>query len=256
MQDFLTGLQFLTRLRLVRQQDWSAESFGRSVKYFPLVGAVVGALLVALYYVLATFLPPHALAASLLLAGIMLTGGLHCDGLMDTMDGIFSGRERERMLEIMKDSRVGSNGVIAFAMTYIFKWSLLLDLTPALLPLALFTAPVAARLAMVIGVSLFPYARADGMGKAFAQYAGRSTLIIAALFTGLLLGPLGWPAAIGGGVAVLFALLFAAYVTKRLAGLTGDVYGALSELTEVVVLLLFCFWGTLSKLPELLASCR
>ena len=243
IQDFFTGLQFLTRLHLVRQDDWTPASFGRSVKFFPLIGGVIGLFLAGIYWLTAPLLPPHVLAVVLLLAGVVITGGLHCDGLMDTMDGIFSGRDRERMLEIMKDSRVGANGVVAFVMTYLLKWSLLIDIPGALLPMALFVAPVAARMAMVIVISVFPYARPDGMGKAFAQYAGRPTLIIGVVLAVALLAPLGWAAAAGGGAAIVFALLFGSYVTKRLAGLTGDVYGAVAELAEVVVLVAFAVWA-------------
>ncbi|HWR40047.1 MAG TPA: adenosylcobinamide-GDP ribazoletransferase [Patescibacteria group bacterium] len=243
IQDFFTGLQFLTRLRLVRQDDWSPAGFGRSVKFFPLVGAVIGLVLAGTGWLGANLLPPHVLGAVLVLAWVMVTGGLHCDGLMDTMDGVFSGRDRERMLEIMKDSRVGANGVVAFVLTYLLKWSLLVDLPVPMLVPALFTAPVAARMAMVMAISAFAYARPDGMGKAFAVYAGRPTQIFAVLSAALLLAPLGWPAVAGGVSAALFALLFGRYVSCRLGGLTGDVYGAVAELSEVVVLVAFAVWA-------------
>ena len=78
---------------------------------------------------------------------------------MDTMDGIFSGRSKERMLEIMKDSRVGANGVMAFTLLMLMKWSLLMDLSPLLLPHALLVMPLLGRFAMTIGITSFPYAR-------------------------------------------------------------------------------------------------
>ena len=132
MNAFFIGLQFLTRIKLRQQSEWSAENFGKSVKFFPLIGAVLGFVLAAAAYVLLVllpvlniYLPAHLTASLLLVLSVVLTGGLHCDGFMDTMDGIFSGRERERMLEIMKDSCVGSNAVMAFVLFMLTKWSLL-----------------------------------------------------------------------------------------------------------------------------------
>lgn len=241
MQDFFTGLQFLTRIRLVEQNDWSPESFGRSVKYFTLIGGIIGVILAGLNYALSQLLPPHVLAAVLILAEIILTGGLHCDGFMDTADGVFSGRSRERMLEIMKDSRVGANGVVAFVMLMLVKYSLIIDMTPTMLTAALIVMPIAGRMAMVIGITSFPYARLDGMGKAFAEYAGRSTLIMAASAALLMIIPLGTQATIIGAGAALFGVLAARYIANVLGGLTGDVYGAITELTELAVLLFFVF---------------
>ena len=111
------------------------EDFGRSVKFFPLVGAVLGGIYALAAALLVIWLPqmgcqvPHHLAmAVLLLLPVCLTGGLHTDGFMDTMDGILSGRSRERMLEIMKDSRTGSMGVTAFVLLLLLEWAILLDM--------------------------------------------------------------------------------------------------------------------------------
>ncbi len=135
LRAFFIGLQFLTRISIVEQKDWCEKDFADSVRYFPLIGLVLGiiyaafaALLLILLPQNGFLLPHHVVAAALLILPILLTGGLHCDGFMDTMDGLFSGRSRERMLEIMKDSRVGANGVFAFVLLMIFNWSVLLDL--------------------------------------------------------------------------------------------------------------------------------
>jgi len=248
MKHFITGLQFLTRIHIAKQTDWSPESFGRSVKFFPLIGALIGILLVLINQLFAEYLPlagiympPHVLATLLILANIILTGGLHCDGFMDTMDGIFSGRSRERMLEIMKDSRVGANGVMAFVVLILLKWSLIMDLSSFVLPVTLLIMPLLGRFAMVIAITVFPYARPDGMGKAFAQYADKSTLYIGIILTLLILVPLGKQAIVSFIVVSIFTLLFARFVTKVLGGLTGDVYGAISELAEIIVLFVFLF---------------
>ncbi len=239
MNDFFTGLQFLTRIRVIEQTDWSPASFGRSVKYFTLIGAIIGLILAAVNYALSQFLPPHVLAAVIILAEIVLTGGLHCDGFMDTADGVFSGRSRERMLEIMKDSRVGANGVVAFGLLLLLKYSLIIDMTPTMLTTALLVMPIAGRLAMVISITSFPYARPDGMGKAFGQYAGRSTLVIAVAAALVIVIPLGITAAVSAGAAVLAGVLSARYFAGVLGGLTGDTYGAVTYLTELMALLVF-----------------
>jgi adenosylcobinamide-GDP ribazoletransferase len=248
MNNFITGLQFLTRIQVAKQSEWSPESFGRSVKYFPLIGAILGIILVLVHHVLAEFLPnvgmylpPHVLAIFLIISNVLLTGGLTCDGFMDTMDGIFSGRSKDRMLEIMKDSRIGANGVMAFVLLAILKWSLIMDIPPQGLPTALFMMPLLGRFAMVIGITVFPYARPDGIGKAFAQYAGKYTLCIATVLTLLFVIPLGKQAIVSLFAVIIVTLLFSSYVKKLIGGLTGDIYGAITEITEIVLLLVFLY---------------
>lgn len=114
MKAFLIALQFLSRIHLASQDVWRDEDFGRSVLFFPLVGLIIGLLLAALYGALSFILNPLGCAVLVVAFWFYVTGGLHADGYMDTADGLFSGRSRERMLEIMKDSRVGSGGVMAF----------------------------------------------------------------------------------------------------------------------------------------------
>jgi len=247
MSDFLTALQFLTRIRLVRQDSVTPAAFGASVKYFPLVGAVIGALLAAFWHLTAHHLSIHTLAAALIVIEIALTGGLHCDGLMDSADGLLSGRPREQMLEIMKDSRVGAHGVVAFVLLILAKWSLFLDLLPSAPLTALFVMPILGRLAMVIAIVVFPYARPAGIGKAFADGAGLPALAVAAATALACVLPLGLAAILALAASVLFALAFGRGAARALGGLTGDIYGAVSELGEVVVLTVFLViwdWST------------
>lgn len=219
--DFIAALQFLTRIRLTEKLEYSVEQFGRSVKYFPLVGAVLGGLfLIVLALCQWAGIPlGYALAAFLVLADLLVTGGLHCDGFMDTLDGVLSAASREDMLAVMKDSRVGAYGAAAFYSLMLWKYSLFLDLAPAAMPLACWAAPVTARLAVVLAITQYPYARAQGLGKAFYQYAPPYTAAVAAGVTLLLLLPVGWQgclAALGGiGAAGLF--------TRYIAGLLGEI---------------------------------
>ena len=255
MNSFLIGLQFLTRIHLVRQTVWTAEDFGRSTRFFPLVGLVLG-----ICYALAAWLLLYALGirsltvALLLILPLLLTGGLHADGFMDTADGVFSGRERARKLEIMKDSRVGAFGVVSFVMLMFVQFALLSDMAWPLLVPALFVMPIIGRLAMVLAVACFPYAREDGMGKTFADMADRSTVVIAALTTAVLVLPWGVLATAALVLGTLFALFFCRMMTNILGGVTGDVYGAATVLTETLVLAVFSLassypnvWGILWK---------
>ena len=122
MTPFFIALQFLTRLKIVNQTEWSVEDFGKSVVAFPYVGLIIGLILALLYGILSPFIPLVPLMLILVIAEFLITGGLHADGLMDTSDGLFSGRERDRKLEIMKDSRIGSFGVVAFVFVTLLKW--------------------------------------------------------------------------------------------------------------------------------------
>ena len=274
MRAFFIGLQFLTRISIVEQKDWCEKDFADSVRYFPLIGLVLGIIYTAFAALLMSFLPQngillphHVVAAILLILPILLTGGLHCDGFMDTMDGLFSGRSRERMLEIMKDSRVGANGVFAFVLLMIFDWSILLDLLQSawLFP-ALFAMPIVSRLMMVVAISAFPYARPVGMGKAFKDGGTKSVLYgaffytlilvffpgVAACFFGIIpldaAGLSSWVLSMTAVIfaALLFTIFFASYATRHLGGLTGDVYGAITTLTETLVLLSFLVFSSVS----------
>ena len=253
MNSFLVGLQFLTRIRIVRQTVWTAEDFGRITRFFPLVGLVLGLCYALAAWILVSVLGMRALTAALLLIlPLLLTGGLHADGFMDTADGVFSGRERERKLEIMKDSRVGSFGVVAFVLLMFLQFALLLDMSPPLLVPVFFVMPIIGRMAMVLAVSCFPYARADGMGKTFADMADRGTVAIAAVTTSVLVIPIGLLATLALVLGIVFALLFCRWMTAILGGVTGDVYGAATVLTETIVLAVFSLASSYSNVWGLL----
>ncbi len=261
MRPFLIALQFLTRIKVVRQEVWSMEDFGASVKTFPIVGAVLGCMYAAVAYVFCIFLPnagmtvPEHVAKIMLLAlPLLLTGGIHSDGFMDTMDGVLSGRERDRMLEIMKDSRVGSMGVTAFILYLFFQSAVLYDIPSERLPAAVFVMPIVGRLMMTVSVISFPYARPEGMGKAFANYASKKSLTIAFAYVAMIfaiaaavLTTLGCSWVHGFLMYAVAALLVGAVVTRQLGvwltnllgGLTGDTYGAITLLSELAVLVVF-----------------
>ena len=252
MNSFLIGLQFLTRIFVVKQSVWTEESFGRSVKFFPLIGAIIGTICAGIVGVL-NFLTAGSLP---LLTGtigfaslILLTGGIHCDGLMDSADGLFSGREREKILDIMKDSRAGSFGVVSMILVAALDIAALCELakiSTTQLCAAIFASPIIGRLMMVATIGLFPYARPEGMGKAFAKFTTRRTIIFAAVEATMLIAVLAFVDVkifVTATVATLFAALvtrrFATFATEKIGGVTGDIYGAVTTLSETVTLITF-----------------
>jgi len=139
----------------------------------------------------------------------------------------------------MKDSCVGSNAVFCFVVLMIFEWAILLDMPAEVMVPAFFVMPIISRLMMTGAVTLFPYARPEGMGKAFAQYAGKSSCVFAGLTTLLCVLPWGKIAICALTVSLAFSLFFANYIKKILGGLTGDIYGAIVTLNEALVLFVF-----------------
>ncbi len=239
LKDFIAALQFLTTIRLVEEKVSSPTEFARSMLYFPLVGVLLGFLLAGTGYLAALRLPSGVVGAVLLVEEILLSGGLHLDGYMDTMDGIFSGRSRERMLEIMKDSRVGAHAVIAAAGLFILKYALLVEMAQLKLWPVIVLMPALGRFSMGMGTALFPYARPEGLGKGFANFFSPRHLALTGLYTLLIAYLLlNWQGLVLAVLTGIWAWLFARFVACRIGGLTGDVYGALCELSELMTLLL------------------
>jgi adenosylcobinamide-GDP ribazoletransferase len=235
---FLVAWQLLTAIPLGRR-ELAIQGPSRSMIWFPLIGLIIGAMLAGLDYLLSLVLPGLPAAALLLVAWVAITGGLHLDGFIDCRDGLLVAKPAEQRLEIMKDSRAGAFGVVGAICLLLVKFSALTALAPDDRLRWLLVVPALSRWAMVWAVWRYPLARQDGFAAWFREglawphvlVAGSTALAVALLFGGL------------AGLATfasiwLFALLFAAWVQRRIPGLTGDVYGALNELSEVVGLLL------------------
>ena len=243
MRDFITCLEFLTRIRFSKRDTWTKEDFSRSVPYFPLVGLIIGGFLALVNTVLIqTSISDFLRASLLILAEIIITGGLMYDGFMDTADGVFSARDRERMLEIMKDSCVGSNAVLAVIVLIMLKISVYLEMPPAELSFIIIAMSVATRTFMVLFIVNFPYARKEGIGNLFRMYAKPYYTYIA-FFLGMILiyAAGGFAVLTVAGLCLFILLMVANYFVKLLGGLTGDTYGALTEIGNVIFLLLIIF---------------
>ncbi len=246
-KEFVAAVQFLSVLpipggaQLFRTDCAEAELVIGSL-YFPLVGLLIGLVLSLLSIFVGPYLPSLALAALLVVVNIWLTGGLHLDGLMDACDGLFGGRSRERKLEIMRDSRVGSFGVLGGVSIILLKFALLASMSAHQLPLAFLLVLPASRWVMVLAIYVFPSARSAGLGASVRQVVTTRRIVCAtvlvfliALIAGHLIGLYVL------GVATLVAVALGWWVTRSLGGLTGDIYGMIAEVTEVSCLLFLTF---------------
>ncbi len=237
------ALQFLLAVPVPLAVPATPRHLGRSMACFPLAGAALGLALAAFDWLLRQAFPLPVASALVLSAAVLLTGGLHLDGLIDTCDGLFGGRTPERRLEIMRDSRVGSFGVAGGVLALLIKYAALAALPPALRPPVLVLQPVAGRWVMAAAIWLFPYARPAGLGAAFKEGARWPAVALATVAA----AALAWLAFGPPGLAVLVpaaaaSALAGRFMMARLGGLTGDCYGAMGELAEIVVLLVLVQW--------------
>ncbi len=234
----LAAVQFLTIAPPLVRRSFTDAELGRAVAYFPLVGALIGGFLVGLDRLLVLFLPPSITAALVLTGWILCTGALHLDGFLDSCDGLFGGRTPEDRLRILRDERVGAFAVIGGILLLLVKFQGIAVLSHHSAALSL--APILGRWGMTVAVVAFPYARPEGLGRTMKDHAGwRQALLasaIALVAAWILAGWLGWIFFLLSGVLMV---LVARFVLTRLPGLTGDIYGAVCELLEVLVLLSF-----------------
>lgn len=236
---FICALGFLTRLP-VPSLALSEHDVARSSGFFAWVGLLIGGVLIAVGFASRGF-GSGLSALCVITVWAYLTGALHLDGLADTVDGLSGGRgDRERALSIMRDSRIGAHGATALVLALALKtaaWMRASEVSGELLWLV----PAVARFGCTLLLARFSYARAEGLGRAFAGRVGRwelllgvSALLIPVLWLGAARSAVYAGAAIGG---LSCALLVAFRVRAALGGLTGDVHGAAIEVSEIGMLL-------------------
>jgi adenosylcobinamide-GDP ribazoletransferase len=233
---FLAALQFLTIAPALVRRPFTSFELGRAVGFFPLVGILIGGALVGLDLLLGMVFPRTVTTVLLLAGWVLLTGALHLDGFLDTCDGLWGGSTPDDRLRILRDERVGSYAVIGGVLLLLLKYAALGAVTGR--GEALVLAAMLGRWGMALAVVAFPYARSGGLGAAFKAGAGWQQAVLATAIAGVAAWFLG--AWLGLGIMLLAGLatwLGALYVMNRLPGLTGDVYGAICELLEALVLL-------------------
>ncbi|WP_245298840.1 adenosylcobinamide-GDP ribazoletransferase [Pseudotabrizicola sediminis] len=203
---------------------------------WPLVGLVVGAMAaVAGWGAMAIGLPVGLAAALVLAVGAMTTGALHEDGLADTADGLFGGWTRDRRLEIMKDSHIGSYGTLALLLVTLAAWSALTALLAAGAFPAIVAAAVMSRAPMAVIMAVLPHARADGLSRTVGRPSGLAALCAVAVAM-LITGPLGLVAGVMSGAAAVAALMVALFAKARIGGQTGDILGASQQMAGLAAL--------------------
>ena len=236
MTPLLIALQFLTRLPVRLPGMPEPRQVGRSLLWYPLVGLLIGTLLLAGAWLLDG--RPVLLSAALLLAlWVGLSGGLHLDGLADTADAWVGGYgDRERTLTIMKDPRSGPIAVVVLVVVLLLKFSALVALLEAGQWMPLLLAPWLARGMLPLLFLTTPYVRAGGLGQTLAEHLPRRELPVWLAIQGVVMLVLGWAAWIALVMALaIFAWLRGRFM-QRLGGTTGDTAGAMVEIVEVGVL--------------------
>jgi adenosylcobinamide-GDP ribazoletransferase len=213
------------------------------------VGFIIGLILAVLNWLLSLILPPVVVNGLLITAMVLLSGALHLDGFIDTCDGLAGHRTVEDRWRIMHDSRSGAFGIVGAVVLLLVKYVSLSSAPANLMTATLVIMPVVSRWAMVYAVFAYPYARPTGLGKVFKEGASGPGLALATVFTlAVAIGAAWWAKTnyfyLVGLVIVfgtwLITLLMATYLKRKLAGLTGDTYGAINEVAEVGVLLIVC----------------
>ena len=268
MKGFLLLLSFMTRIPMPKT-DYDEEKLGKSMKYFPVVGIIIGFILLFFCIIFNFILKNISYSAILplmiivvILTDLITTGALHLDGLADTFDGIFSYRSKHKMLEIMKDSRLGSNGALALILYFLLKFILLFSLiieSREGAVYAIMTYPVIARFCSVVSCASSPYARGSGMGKTFVDNTKTCGLIVAAIITILYTtGMVFMPFILFTNYSLpiqfiiktifiivvivlllgIFAYAFSKLIERKIGGITGDTLGALLEISSLVYIFL------------------
>ena len=236
----LCAVQFLTRLPTPPSPGFQPDGVTRSARYFPVVGQLVGLLCAAAWLAAGRLWPGLPAAALAVGAGVLITGGLHEDGLADTADGLGGGRDRAHRLSLMKDSRVGGFGALALGLVLVLRIGLLAAMAPWMGALALVAAHGGARAAAVAVMAALPYGGDPNTAKVRPPPQGvRAWEAALALVLG------AWPLLFLGPSKAAVALVLAAAVSVSMAwlsrrligGVTGDVLGCVEQLAEVALLM-------------------
>jgi adenosylcobinamide-GDP ribazoletransferase len=240
---FITAVQFLTIIPINRNIQILPEELAKSTFFFPLVGIIIGSFLVITNEVFSPIFSNLLVACVILIVEIVITCGFHLDGLIDTFDGLFSGfKNRDRIIEIMKDSRVGGMGVIFLFVFLLLKFSLIYELSPLFKNKILLLMPGFGRWTTVLGVRFFPSAITNSnssLGRIYKKSIENKEFFISTLFL-LLAGVLILKSKfiLFFLIITLLIIIFFLYIKIKIGGITGDILGAGCEIGEVLFLII------------------
>ncbi|WP_099188749.1 adenosylcobinamide-GDP ribazoletransferase [Tepidibacter mesophilus] len=249
MNRFLGILTFLTRIPVNANIEFD-ENFNKGMIYFPTVGLILGILYCLFTYSTANLFDAYIGSVIFVLCGVVLTGGLHLDGVGDTFDGIYSYRDKEKILEIMKDSRLGTNALLAILFVVILKIGFVYKSLNLNIYYITILMPIYGRLSIVFASYKNKSPRKNGMGNVFIGKVNKKQIAICCTFTILYIILLNIFFDFGLKlliynimfIIILWILIrfYTKYITNIIGGITGDILGCICEITEVIYLLFIC----------------
>ncbi|MFZ0312343.1 MAG: adenosylcobinamide-GDP ribazoletransferase [Candidatus Korobacteraceae bacterium] len=235
LRELAAAVQFMTRIPVPAFRFEPGMVLG-GAKFFPLIGAVVALGGIAIERALRPHLPQSVVALAVLTYLVAITGGFHEDGLADTADALGGGWTKARMLEIMHDSRIGSFGTLAIALSLLARWALFSAMPAARFPFYLLTAHVLCRWTTLPMGAFMTSARSDGLGAKLAHKIPLSSAVIGSLLAFAIAGwALRLHALLPIAIVSLLTLLSAWYYRSQIGGITGDCFGATNQLAEIAV---------------------
>jgi len=231
---FFVAVQFLTRIPVPRSLNSTESDIGKAAAFFPLVGVIVGGAAALVFVALQRILPLSAAVLCAVGFATFLTNAFHEDGLADSFDGFGGGWTKDRTLEIMRDSRIGTYGSLALIFLIFGKVMFLSALPPGQIWRWLIVGHTAARWTTLPLCVWLPYARAEGQGKLVAKQVGALEVIIGTFTLLIVSAILPWQVALAGFlVSGLVTVGTGLYYRARIQGITGDCLGATNQLTEI-----------------------
>lgn len=242
LESLVVAFQFLTRLYLPINVEWDTANLRRSLMWFGLVGAFIGVILAGAMTLFNRLdLIPAVSAIIILLIWIFITGGMHIDGISDMADGFFSMRDKEKTLEIMKDSHVGAFGVITIVFLLLIKFEMLKEFIIIEKNVwLLILPPTIARIAAGLVLSFYETTKKSGLGYTFHSSDPRIFWAIGFIVTLIISSILNIKSLIFIGIAILASNLMALWAKKKIGGLNGDIYGAIVETVEIIGMVFVC----------------
>lgn len=238
LRSITAAFSFLTIVPV--KKTYSLEVLGKACAFFPLIGLLIGIVAGSCSLLHNIEVSTHLIAATAVIIPLILTGGLHFDGLLDSFDGLYGQREKQKRLEIMRDSSNGAIGILSGFIVLLLKYSLIISLPQQIIFPALISACVFSRYVMSACCCYMPYARPEGKGDIFTTYASHTEFAISSTITlASLVLVCKTQTFFIAAVSLFLSLTFIFYVYKKIQGVTGDTLGAINEISELAVLTSF-----------------